>query len=137
MSRRRKDLRHARDRETKVSPPSVRSWDGWLAFHARWVLLILVVAAASVRLIYFRQLDSGPSIELHRWDQVDMHYYDAWGRQIAQGDWLSRSVGVPMQEWHHRVAAEYFAGHPDVKAALIEQASGAIKRTLDGPATEG
>ena len=51
-----------------------------------------------------------------------MHYYDAWGRQIAGGDWLSRSVGVPMHGWHHRVAERYFAAHPDVRAGLIERA---------------
>jgi tetratricopeptide (TPR) repeat protein len=82
-----------------------------------------VVASISVRSVYFLQLNAGPAIELHRWDQTDMHYYDAWGRQIARGDWLSRSVGVPMHGWQHRVAERYFAGHPDMRAELTARAT--------------
>ncbi len=99
------------------------SIEAWLARHSGWVLLILVAASVCVRSTYFLQLNSGPGIELHRWDQTDMHYYDAWGRQIASGDWLSKSVGVPMHGWHHRVAERYFADHPDVRAALTERAT--------------
>ena len=97
--------------------------EAWLARHSGWILLILVAASVCVRSTYFLQLNSGPGIELHRWDQTDMHYYDTWGRQIARGDWLSASVGVPMHGWHHRVAERYFAEHPDMRAALTEPVS--------------
>ncbi len=99
------------------------SLEAWLARHSGWVLLILVAASVCVRSTYFLQLNSDPGIDLHRWDQTDMHYYDAWGRQIARGDWSSRSVGVPMHGWQHRVAETYFAKHPDMRATLIEHAT--------------
>ena len=99
------------------------SVEAWLARHSGWVLLILVAASVCVRSTYFLQLNSGPGIELHRWDQTDMYYYDAWGRQIARGDWLSKSVGVPMHGWHHRVAERYSADHPDIRATLTERAT--------------
>jgi tetratricopeptide (TPR) repeat protein len=99
------------------------SIEAWLTRHSRWVLLLLVTASVFVRGTYFLQLNAGPGIDLHRWDQTDMHYYDAWGRQIARGDWLSRSVGVPMHGWQHRVAESYFSKHPDMRATLIEQAT--------------
>ncbi len=57
-------------------------------------------------------------MELHRWDQSDMHYYDGWGRQIARGDWLSASITPPMHDWQHVVAQNYVSKHPDVRAAL-------------------
>ena len=119
-----------------ASPPPTgtavsNSVEAWLARHSGWVLLILVAASICVRSTYFLQLNSGPGIELHRWDQTDMHYYDAWGRQIARGDWLSRSVGVPMHGWHHRVAERYFAGHPDMRAALIGRATAQGGATTD------
>jgi tetratricopeptide (TPR) repeat protein len=123
MSRRRK----AGSQRARVHAPltptgtaASNSVDAWLARYSRWVLLILVVASICVRGVYFLQLNSGPGIELHRWDQTDMHYYDGWGRQIARGDWLSRSAGIPMHRWQHLVAERYFASHPDVRTALSE-----------------
>ncbi len=57
-----------------------------------------------------------------------MHYYDTWGRDVADGDWLSRSVALPMHRWHHDVATEYFAAHPNARAALEQEA---IRRQSD------
>lgn len=82
---------------------------------APWVL---IAAAVTLRLLYFLQLDATPFVHLERWAQTDMHYYDGWARQIAAGDWLSRTVPMPMHRWHHDVAQAYFAKHPDVRAGF-------------------
>ena len=80
MSRRRRaGFQHSRVHESlpPTGTAASNSIDAWLARHSRWVLLILVVASICVRSVYFLQLNAGPGIELHRWDQTDMHYYDA------------------------------------------------------------
>jgi 4-amino-4-deoxy-L-arabinose transferase-like glycosyltransferase len=80
-------------------------------------LAFLIAAAVGVRLTCFFQLNGTPIAEMQRWAQTDMHYYDAWARQIAGGDWLSATVRVPMHRWHREVAKEYLATHPDASAA--------------------
>ena len=81
----------------------------------RKILIALCIASALVRTVYFVQLNSTPLLHLERWDQSDMNAYDAWGRAIAGGYWLSATVGVPMHAWHYQVATEYFATHPQDK----------------------
>lgn len=113
-----------RRRRTARSPSSPSSSiEAWLNRHFVAVLLALVAASVAVRGGYFLQLNAGPGIELHRWDQTDMYYYDAWGRQIAHGDWLSASVTVPMHDWHRRVAERYFTDHPEMRSTLTQEAS--------------
>ena len=82
------------------------------------VLGAIVVVSVAIRIIYFVQLAPTPFLHLERWAQSDMHYYDAWARQIADGDWLSRTVPMPMHRWHHEVAQQFFADHPDERAAF-------------------
>jgi hypothetical protein len=115
---------------TPVPPSSgdrLASLEGWFGDHTRTVLLTLVVLASLLRGVYFVELNSGPCILLHQWEQTDMNYFHGWGQAIAQGDVLSESVGVPMHTWHRELAAKWFATHPDVRAALERQA------VLEGP----
>jgi 4-amino-4-deoxy-L-arabinose transferase-like glycosyltransferase len=79
---------------------------------------MLIAASLAVRVVYFRQLERSPFLNLHRWAQTDMHYYDRWARQIASGDGLTRVVPMPMHRWHREIAAKYLAEHPDLCAAL-------------------
>jgi tetratricopeptide (TPR) repeat protein len=71
-----------------------------------------------VRTAYFIQLNASPLIDMHRWQQSDMNYYDAWARTIASGDWLSRTITPPMHEWQRQAADEYLARHADVRDRL-------------------
>lgn len=113
-----------RRRRTARSPSSpVFSIEAWLNRHSVAILLVLAAASVAVRGVYFRQLTAGPGIDLHRWNQTDMYYYEAWGRQIADGDWLSASVTVPMHDWHHRVAERYLADHPEIRSELTAEGS--------------
>jgi 4-amino-4-deoxy-L-arabinose transferase-like glycosyltransferase len=105
----------------------------WLGRHRHWVLTALVVCSVALRAICFLQLNASPCIDLHRWDQTDMHYFDAWGKAIAGGDWLSASVGVPMHTWHKEVADRYLTDHPDVQTTLNgEAALGGAGTTASG-----
>jgi hypothetical protein len=97
--------------------------DSWLTRHRHVVLGVIVAASIAARITYFLQLSPTTFVELHRWRQTDMHYYDGWATRIAAGDWQSRSVNVPMHRWHHDVAARYFAEHPDTRAALERTAA--------------
>jgi len=88
-------------------------------------LTLLIVASVAIRAAYFRQLDHSPLIQMHRWSQTDMHYYDGWARQIAAGDWASAQVRIPMHRWHREIAEAYLGAHPDVRAALEREAKDA------------
>ena len=97
--------------------------DAFIGRHRRTVIVGLVFLAIAFRATYFIELNSGPWVRLHQWEQTDMNYFHRWGLAIAEGDWLSRSVGVPMHAWHHEVADRYFAAHPDVRAELERHAA--------------
>jgi Flp pilus assembly protein TadD/4-amino-4-deoxy-L-arabinose transferase-like glycosyltransferase len=96
--------------------------EGWLSRRWVWMMAALLAASASVRIAYFLQLNGDPAIELHKFVQSDMNYFDAWGRKIAHGDWLSASVTVPMHGWQRSVADQYLANHPETRTALVQQA---------------
>jgi dolichyl-phosphate-mannose-protein mannosyltransferase len=88
-------------------------------------LTLLIVASVAIRAAYFRQLDHSPLIQMYRWSQTDMHYYDGWARQIAAGDWASAQVRIPMHRWHREIAEAYLGMHPDVRAVLEREAKDA------------
>src|SRR6476620_1474107 len=101
MSRRRRTL------------PASSSPD-WFRRHRRLIVGGAVVAATITRILYFAQLNASSLIDMQRWNQSDMNYYDAWARTIAAGDWLSRSVKPPMHHWQREVADEYINHHPEL-----------------------
>ncbi|HUK34479.1 MAG TPA: tetratricopeptide repeat protein [Vicinamibacterales bacterium] len=94
------------------------SVEAWLNRRWVWVMAVLLLASAGVRIGYFSQLNGDPAIELHRFLQSDMNYFDAWGRTIAHGDWLSESVTVPMHGWQRSVADQYLTNHPETRTTL-------------------
>jgi 4-amino-4-deoxy-L-arabinose transferase-like glycosyltransferase len=91
---------------------------------AKWTLLAIVVAAVAVRVIYYAQLSTsgaapgsgGALLQLHRWDQSDMHFFDAWARLITSGDVLTNQSLHPLHDWHVAVAQAHLGGD-----ATIEQ----------------
>jgi len=85
---------------------------------ARWMLPLVLVVALLCRVVCYAELAAGPCIDQHRWEESDMHYFDAWGRSIADGDWLSTRVTVPMHGWHADVAKEHLQRHPEARAEL-------------------
>jgi 4-amino-4-deoxy-L-arabinose transferase-like glycosyltransferase len=99
--------------------------DAWLARHRRVTLMAILLVAALVRIVYFREVSTTPLRVMHQWDQTDMAYYDFWARRILAGDWLSRDVPPPLHIWHKETAEEWLRLHPELKAALIEQAAAA------------
>ena len=60
---------------------------------------MVVALSLAIRVAAFAELSRGPFLSLEQWTETDMHYYDTWGRAIAQGNWLSQGIGVPMHEW--------------------------------------
>ena len=103
-------------RHKRRTHPTVE--ETWPSRHRRLVVATLIALSIVLRVIYFTQLSATPFVDLHRWRQTDMNYYDDWARRIAAGDWRSVSVGVPMHRWHREIAQEYFAKHPDRRAEL-------------------
>ena len=66
----------------------------------------LWLLSVALRLVCFAQMQGGPLLVQHRWDQSDMAHFDAWARAIANGDWLSADVDPPFHAWHAMIAAE-------------------------------
>src|SRR5512140_196800 len=106
---RRGGRRPARRPSVSTTPPlagpidagdRLASLERWLGDHKRIVLLTLVLLSALFRGVYFAELNAGPCIRLHQWEQTDMSYFHTWGKAIAEGDVLSESVGVSMHTWH-------------------------------------
>src|ERR1051325_6906760 len=93
------------------SAPSVHP-SAWLRRHRALVMWTLIAAAALCRTVYFVELNATSLIEMQRWAQSDMNYYDRWARALAGGDWLSRTVGPPMHQWHREVADAYLNADP-------------------------
>ena len=122
------DRPHVPAQVRRATAPAGLSVDEWLRRRRVWIFVALLAASTGVRIAYFLQLNGDPAIELHRFVQSDMNYFDAWGRKIAQGDWLSASVTVPMHDWQRAVADQYFAEHPEARTTLVQQAgqSGAV-----------
>lgn len=86
--------------------------------RTRAVIGILLICAAALRIAAFRQLDRTPLLRMDRWAQSDMHYFEAWGREISRGDWRAAAVPIPMHRWHHEVAQRYLSDHPDAAVRL-------------------
>ena len=84
------------------------------------VLVALAIAGALIRIEATREISGTPLSQMDRWAQTDMHYFDAWARQIAAGDWTSAQVPMPMHRWHREIAGRYLGAHPDVNASLRE-----------------
>jgi dolichyl-phosphate-mannose-protein mannosyltransferase len=95
------------------APGRLAALTRWLGGRRTAVLLAILIASAAERAVYFVQLEAGPLVWQHLWSQTDMSYYDAWARQIAGGDWLSRKVEPPLHFWHERIALDYFRQHPE------------------------
>jgi 4-amino-4-deoxy-L-arabinose transferase-like glycosyltransferase len=100
--------RRANKRQVKPYP------DDRLARYRRWILCAVVGLAALIRITYLLQLGATPLLNLHGWQQSDMHYFDDWARDIAAGDYLSRSIGVPMHRWHRETATHHLAASRDL-----------------------
>lgn len=99
----------------------VHDSERWLAGRQRLVLAALVLASLLVRAGYFLELNQGPGVWQHRWDQSDMYFFDTWARDLAGGDWLTDKPLHPLHQWQRLIAAEYFRLFPEAGGALLEQ----------------
>jgi hypothetical protein len=82
------------------------------------VITILLATSLLIRGAYLLEMAGGPCVWLHRWGESDMHHYDAWARQIAAGDWLSRDVSPPLHYAQRAIAREFIELHPQRAAEL-------------------
>jgi tetratricopeptide (TPR) repeat protein len=112
-------------RPRRRDPPQASPPQPWLARRRPLVVVLVVLIAAIVRAVYFIQLNASPLVGMQQWDQTDMHYYEAWGRTVANGDWLSATVGPPMHQWQRDVADAYLQAHPDAADRLTREAQAA------------
>lgn len=83
---------------------------------------MLVTIAVVLRIAFFVQARPTPLVEMHKWDQTDMNYYDWWAKQILAGDYLSRNVPGPFNFWHQTIADKWFEQNPAIKEELTRQA---------------
>jgi len=96
----------------------VQRVDAGLGGRRKLVIAAVVLISCCLRVGYFAQTAQGPTLWQHRWAQSDMHYFDAWGRAIAAGDWLSQEIEPPLHTWHRLAAESYFRRHAEERSAL-------------------
>jgi len=106
------------EREIVSAPFFPRQLNAWLRSHRAVVLGVIVAVAILLRVGYFLQINRGPCLWLHRWEETDMNFFHQWACDIAAGDWLSNQVLHPLHDWHRRVAVQYFREHTDILASL-------------------
>ena len=99
------------------------------------ILIALISFAVLFRIVYFIQLNNGPCIWQHRFEQSDMHFYDAWAKLIANGDWLSNRSFHQFDAPYVWIAEYYFKTHPQQAIELQKQLGNdkspdALKRLL-------
>ena len=99
-------------------PPAL---EVWLSRHRRYVLGAMVALSIIFRIIYFVQLNRGPCVWLHRWDQTDMHFFHVWAREAAGGDWLTNKPLHPQHEWHRMVADACFRQRSGEAAGIARE----------------
>ena len=89
-------------------------------------MLAVMLLAVVVRLAMYAQLSAsgeGALLQLHRWDQSDMHFYDQWAKVIASGDVLTDRSLHPVHDWHVAVAQAYLSEHPEQAPHLHDGAT--------------
>jgi 4-amino-4-deoxy-L-arabinose transferase-like glycosyltransferase len=99
------------------------SWLRRLARRRGAVVLLLLLTATALRVELYRQASTSPAGWWHRWEESDMAFFDAWGRRLAAGDWLTDTDLHPYHGWHATVAAIHFGFHPEDARALQRQAA--------------
>jgi 4-amino-4-deoxy-L-arabinose transferase-like glycosyltransferase len=104
---------------TPIADLAPAGMEAWLSRHPRRVTAALLGAAVFVRLLLCLQLAAGPLPRLH--DYVvgsDGHFFDAWGRRVAGGEWLQRAPLHPMTSWMKIVADNALAIDPHLPVTL-------------------
>lgn len=116
--------RARKQRAARKQAPAASRLETWAAAHRRWILAVVVAVSLAVRIVYFVELSDGPCVEFHRWEQLDMHWFDTWARHVASsGDWLSEKIDQPFHSWHKTIADAYFRRNPEEAKVLAQEAA--------------
>jgi tetratricopeptide (TPR) repeat protein len=91
-------------------------FERWLMKNQALVLAVIVIASVLLRIGYFLELNRGPCVYQHRWDQTDMNFFHIWAQDIAAGDWLTNKPLHPYHYWQQMFAKEYFHQFPEAAA---------------------
>ena len=96
----------------KPKPDLFQQLEALLGAKQKLVVATILSLSLLFRVIYFIQLNSGPCIWQHRFEESDMHFYDEWAKKISHDSWLSdfsfHQFNAP-QQW---IADYYFKKHP-------------------------
>ena len=71
---------------------------------SRVSLVVVLVAAAAIRIVGWMEIRDGALPWLHRWTESDMAFFDEWALSIAAGDVLAREPPRPYHTGHAGVA---------------------------------
>ncbi len=78
-------------------------------FSKRLLWLPVAILAVALRAANYAEVGDTPLGNLHVWTQSDMHFFDAWGRSVAQGELVFARPPRPYHVWHQTIAAEAYA----------------------------
>ncbi len=85
----------------------------WCRKQRRWIMAAILAVSLALRMVYFQQVNDTVFINQHTNPESDMSFFHLGAVKIADGDWLSKTVGHPRHQWMQWVADRYFQSHPE------------------------
>lgn len=92
------------------------AWNEFLESRKNAAVIFLFLLSLALSMTYFFQAVNSPVMNMHKWDNSDMHFFDAWAKKITSGDWWGQEALHPFHDWHGDFAVEYFRQFPEAAA---------------------
>jgi 4-amino-4-deoxy-L-arabinose transferase-like glycosyltransferase/tetratricopeptide (TPR) repeat protein len=99
-------------------------FEKFLEQRRNYLIVTLLIIATIFRIVYYLELNNSPFRYIHNLGQSDMHFYDAWAKDIEHGDWLTNKSLRQYTNPHVTVATHYFKQNPVEKLKYEKLAAG-------------
>ncbi len=87
-----------------------------MSFLSR-LLIVFLVLGILLRIVVFSEVKEGPLTQHQQWAESDMHFFEHWAKQVAQGDWWTDQALHPFHHWNQLVADIFIQHHSEAFAA--------------------
>lgn len=99
--------------------------EAFLARRRGLVIATIVAVSVLLRTAYFFQLQDDACLHQHQWVSTDMHFNDAWAKEINASGWLLNQPFHPFFDWNRDMVTKLLLAHPEKASELRGTWSGA------------